>query len=66
MTEIQIPKDDIKRAIEWLGSEQPDDALISHHGITLTDPPAPFRSIGLCPKGADHYPVFVFNKKYST
>jgi len=53
-------------AIKWLDSDQPENAVMSHHGIYLAAPhdESVQLSISLTPAGASGRPVLVFGKPY--
>ncbi len=51
----------LKVAIDWLNSEQPADAVLSHHGIHLIDKAGVPLSVSLAPVAAEGYPVLVFD-----
>lgn len=51
----------LKAALDWLNSEQPADAVLSHHGIHLVDKAGVPLSVSLAPVAAEGYPVLVFD-----
>lgn len=53
----------LRSAIQWLGSQQPQGALVNHLGIYMKKKFADSFCISLCPRGHDGLPVIIFNKR---
>lgn len=53
-------EEEVKKAVSWLDSEQPEDAVLTHHGISLIEQIGTTK-LSFTPYGAGGHPVFVFD-----
>ncbi len=62
LDEWKLLREEIQKAVDWMDSKQPEDAILSHHGITYGEKIGPI-TLSFC-IGYGSRGVFVFNHEH--